>query len=446
MTGREISLQILMEVNIEGAFSNIAINRQVEKNQAFQEENFIRELVYGVIENRKYIDYMIGKLSKRPIGKIHPPILEVLRLGVYQIVFMEKIPDRAAINETVNLAKKYGHQGTVKYVNGILRNLARKKDSLVLVDEKDPLSYLSIKYSYPKWMIKTWIKEYGYEFTEQLCIAGNMRPKLNIRVNTLRTSREDLYKSLNSYGYKLSKTPYAGDGLIIENPKRITSLGEYKEGHFIIQDESSMLVSQVMAPKEGSLVLDVCSAPGGKTTHLAQIMRNKGRIIARDIHGHKLQLVEDNYNRLGINIIETEIFDASSQDKNLVGKVDYCLVDAPCSGLGIIRRRPEIKWNRKEKDLKQLADLQWEILNKVKDYIKPNGKLVYSSCTISRDENENMVEKFLDKNKEFKLVGFEKKLNSKENVEAANKGFIQLFPHIHHTDGFFIANFNKIVN
>lgn len=446
MTGREVSLQILMKVNIEGAFSNIAINRQVEKSQAFQEENFIRELVYGVIENRKYIDYMIGKLSKRPIGKIHPPILEVLRLGVYQIVFMEKIPDRAAINETVNLAKKYGHQGTVKYVNGILRNLARKKDSLVLLDEKDPLSYLAIKYSYPKWMIEMWIRDYGYEFTEQLCIAGNMRPKLNIRVNTLKTNREDLYKILSSQGYKLYKTPYARDGLIIENPKLITSLEEYKKGYFTIQDESSMLVSQVMDPREGSLVLDVCSAPGGKTTHLAQFMNNKGRIIARDIHEHKLKLVEGNYNRLGIDIIDTEIFDASNFDENLVEKLDYCLVDAPCSGLGIIRRRPEIKWNRQEGDIRKLVDLQWEILNKVKDYVRPNGYLVYSSCTISRDENENMVEKFLDRNKEFKLVGFEKKLNSREKVEDSTRGFIQLFPHIHQTDGFFIANFNKIVN
>ena len=207
-----------------------------------------------------------------------------------------------------------------------------------------------------------------------------------------------------------------------------------------------MLVSQIIDPVEGYLVLDLCSAPGGKSTHMGQLMKNNGKIISRDIYEHKLQLVENNANRLGIDIIETETFDAIKLDKNLIGKVDYCIIDAPCSGLGIIRRRPEIKWNRIEKDIEELKNIQWEILNNAKDYLKIGGIMVYSTCTISKGENENMVEKFLLENKEFQLVDFYDKFDSKENISNSREGHIQLFPHIHNTDGFFISKLKKINN
>ncbi len=443
MNSRDIALNILMDIDEKGAFSNYAINKHLKGKEDIKDENLIREIVYGVIENLLYIDYIISKASKIKLKKIHPTILEILRMGVYQIVFMDKIPDRAAVNEAVNLSKKYGHKGVSGFVNGILRNISRNKEEMMKIDKIDSGDYLSIKYSYPKWMIKRWIEEYGYEFTEKLCQGNNSRPKLNIRVNTLIITRDELLKMLSNYGYVVYKTNYADDGVIVDNPTRITEIEEFNLGYFTIQDESSMLVSQIASPKENSLVLDLCSAPGGKSTHMAQLMNNKGKIISRDIYDHKLKLVRQNANRLGIDIIDTESFDALKLDHNLIGKVDYCIVDAPCSGLGIIRRRPEIKWNRREEDIADLNKIQKNVLDNAKEYVKPGGIIIYSTCTIGREENMDVINDFLDNNREFGLTGFENLIYSKENIETSQDGYIQLFPHIHNTDGFFIARIEK---
>jgi 16S rRNA (cytosine967-C5)-methyltransferase len=443
MNSRDIILSILIDINSHGAYSNYCINKHLKDRKNAKDENLIREIVYGVVENLLYIDYIISKSSKIKLKKIHPKVLEILRMGVYQIVFMDKIPDRAAVNEAVNLAKKYGHRGVSGFVNGVLRNISRNKEELITINKVDDINYLSIKYSYPKWMIEKWVKEFGYNFTEKLCEGSNTKPKLNIRVNTLKIDRDRLIKKLGERGIIAHKTDYAKDGLILDNPMRVTETEEFQLGYFIIQDESSMLVSQIANPKENSLVLDLCSAPGGKSTHLGQLMNNKGKIISRDIYDHKLNLVKQNANRLGIDIIKTERFDATCLDENLVGKVDYCIVDAPCSGLGIIRRRPEIKWNRKEEDIEQLKEIQIKILNNAKRYIKPGGIIIYSTCTIMKEENIDMVNSFLDENLECQLIGFEDLLCSNKNIETSKKGYIQLFPHLHNIDGFFIAKIQK---
>lgn len=443
MNSREIGLKILMDIELKGSFSNYAIRKYLKGGMDVKDENLIRELVYGVMDNRLYIDHIISRLSKVKIKKIQPAILEILRMGVYQIAFMDKIPDRAAVNEAVNLSKKFGHEGAAGFVNGVLRNFSRNKETLMIVEEKNPIAYLSIKYSHPKWMVERWVDEYGYEFTEKLCKENNSKPRLNIRVNNLKTNREQLINSLSDYGYRVYKTKYAKDGIIIDNPVRITEVEEFKLGHFIIQDESSMLVSQIANPKEGNLVLDLCSAPGGKSTHMGELMGNKGRIISRDIYAHKLDLVKENSDRLGIDIMEIEMFNALDLDNSMVGKVDYCILDAPCSGLGIIRRKPDIKWNRKEEDIKELKEIQINILNIAKHYVKPGGIIIYSTCTIGREENLDVVNRFLKDNKEFRLSGFEDLVDSKENMDTVKDGYIQLFPHIHGTDGFFIARIQK---
>lgn len=443
MNSREIGLKILMDIKLKGAYSNYAINKFLKDEMDVKDENLIRELVYGVVENCLYLDHIISKLSKVKIKKIQPAILEILRMGVYQIAFMEKIPDRAAVNEAVILSKKYGYKGASGFVNGVLRNFSRNKESLMMVEEKNPITYLSIMYSHPKWMVERWVDEYGYEFTEKLCRENNNKPRLNIRVNRLKTSREQLMDSLSDYGYMVYKTKYAKDGIIVDNPIRITEVKEFKLGHFTIQDESSMLVSQIANPKEDSLVLDLCSAPGGKSTHMGELMGNKGRIISRDIYDHKLDLVRENFGRLGIDIIEIEIFNALDLDKSMVGKVDYCILDAPCSGLGIIRRKPDIKWNRKEEDIRGLKEIQINILNIAKHYVRPGGTIIYSTCTIGREENVDVVNKFLKDNKEFRLSGFEDLVDSIENIDTVKDGYVQLFPHIHGTDGFFIARIQK---
>ncbi|WP_077367351.1 16S rRNA (cytosine(967)-C(5))-methyltransferase RsmB [Anaerosalibacter sp. Marseille-P3206] len=440
---RDTALKILMEVNQDGAYSNIAIKRNLKGELGKLDESLVREIVYGVLENRLYLDYIIGKFSKIKLNKMEPVILEILRIGIYQIRFMEKIPDRAAVNESVKLARKHSNPGSVKFVNGILRNISRKKESIIDIDEKNKIDYLSIKYSHPKWLVKRWIGEYGEEFTEKLCIENNNKPKLNIRVNTTKTTRVELKSILESNGFVVSETKYSLDGLIVDNPYRITDMKEYLEGLFTIQDQSSMLVAQIMNPSKGSFVIDLCSAPGGKTTHISEKMNNDGRILARDIYEHKLKLVKENYERLGSTIIKTEVFDATVFDENLVESADYVLIDAPCTGLGMIRRRPEIKWNRVEKDIKSITEIQKTILKNGSRYLKPGGVLVYSTCTIEKDENINLITGFVKENKNFEFCGFDHLLSSNYSMNTSKDGYIELYPHIHQMDGFFIAKLTK---
>lgn len=443
LSARELALNILKDIYENQAFSNIAIKRHLKDKLNSQEENLVREIVYGVLENEIYIDYIISKASSIKLKKIHSTMLIILRIGIYQLVFMDKIPSSAAVNESVKLAKRYGHKGSIGFVNGVLRSISRDKDKFMKIDVKDKIDYISIKYSHPRWIVERWVKEFGEEFTEKLCIENNNKPELNIRVNTLKTNKQDLIKNLQEQGMIVRQSKYSKDSLIIENPTRITETKEFLLGHFIIQDESSTLVGQIIDPKPGSLVVDVCSAPGGKATHIAQIMNNEGRILSRDIHDHKLKLIEENASRLGINIIETAEGDATRKDDSLVNIADYCLVDAPCSGFGLIRRKPEIKWNRKESDINELVNIQYNILNNVKNYLKVGGVLIYSTCTIENDENINLVNRFLKENENFKLVNIEDKINNKENISTLKDGYIQLYPHINGTDGFYIAKMIK---
>lgn len=439
---RQLALKVLVDINKKDAYSNIELNK-IGKGLDPRDENLIRELVYGVIENRLYLDHVITKASKIRLKKLHPHILDIVRMGLYQIIFMDRIPDSAAVNESVKLAKKYGHRGSVGYVNGILRAIIRDKDRFTHIDKEDMVSYISIKYSHPEWMVKRWIGEFGLDFTESLCKANNERPLLNIRVNSLKISRQDLKARLEEKGITLKEGQYARDCLIIQEAQNITGLQEFKEGLFTIQDESSMLVGQIMDPREGSTLLDVCSAPGGKATHMAQIMGNKGLVISRDIYQHKLSLIRENSKRLGIDILKVENHDALERDEELVGKVDYLLIDAPCSGLGLIRRKPEIKWQRREEDIAALSRLQYDIISNVKDYIRLGGNLVYSTCTIEKDENINLIKRFLEENPNFKLVSLENSLDHKDKLANLKDGYLELYPHIHGTDGFFIAKMIK---
>lgn len=442
---RDLAVKILHEINEKDAYSNISISRNVNNKLSVIDESFLRELVYGVLENKLFIDWIINEFSKIKLKKIKPIVKEILRIGIYQIMFMDKVPDGVAVNESVKLAKKYSHKGVYGFVNGLLRNVIRNKNNINLPDkDKNPIEYLSIKYSHPKWMIEQWIQEFGYQFTEELCIANNMKPKLNIRVNTLKINRNELINILRKKGLEVEKTRHAKDGIIIDNPVRITQLDEFKAGLFQIQDESSMLVAQILNPKEDSLVIDVCSAPGGKTTHIAQKMNNKGKVIARDIHQHKLRLVKENAKRLGIDIIETEIYNALTLDEKLIGKADYCLVDAPCSGLGLIRRKPDIKWKKSKDDINEITKLQYEILLNSSKYLKKNGILVYSTCTIEKEENIKLINRFLNENPEFSLIGFSSLIQNSEEMPSAETGYIEIYPNIYDMDGFFIAKMVKI--
>lgn len=440
---RELAFKILYDIFSNQAFSNISIKKHLSKEINPKEENLVREIVYGVLENDLYLNYIISRASKIPLRKIHPKILIILKIGIYQLVFMDRIPSSAAVNESVKLAKVHGHKGTIAFVNGVLRNISRSKEKFMEIDEKDRLSYISIKYSHPKWLVDRWIKEFGEEFTESLCRENNSYSKLNIRVNALKINKYELKNRLEGHGFKIKEGKYCHDILIIENPLRLTETEEYRLGYFIIQDESSALVGQIMNPNEGSVVLDLCSAPGGKATHIAQIMKNKGKILSMDFYEHRIRLIEDNAKRLGIDIIEAFTGDATKFNKSLKNIADYVLVDAPCSGFGLIRRKPEIKWYRREEDIEELTKIQRNILNNAKEYLKVGGILIYSTCTIEKDENINMVNQFIEENKNFRLVNFEDLVKGLEEEESMKHGFIQLYPHIHNTDGFFIAKMIK---
>ena len=310
---RLTAAQVINSVFKDGAYANIALGKALSKqNHSEQDRRFVTELVYGTVKAKGTIDWLLQQLVSRPLGKIEPMILNILRLGVFQIYFLERIPASAACNESVNLAKKFGHEGIVKFVNGVLRGAVRSKESIVYPDaEKDPRQYLALKEFHPDWLVKRWLKQFGFEGAQALCRFDNEPPPLTLRVNTLVIDRKTLLASLQEDGFEAEPSKWCEDGIVCTKIPALSVLFSKYNDMFYVQDESSMLVAPVLAPQPGQTVIDVCSAPGGKTTHLAQLMQNKGVIYATDIHEHKIKLIEENSRRLGITIIEPSLQDAA---------------------------------------------------------------------------------------------------------------------------------------
>lgn len=428
----------------KGAYSGIEIRKNLNKSNLDKNDRaLVTEIVNGTLRNLIKIDWIISRFVKLNPKKIAPSIRDIIRCGTYQIIFLDKIPDFAVCNESVELAKLYGNRGAAKFVNGVLRNIARNKDNITLPDKANLIEYYSIEYSHPTWMVDLWINDYGVDFTEKLLKANNEAPPLTIRINKLKTDKDEMLNLLND----MNITAYSGlfnyEAINIKGSSSLDNMDLFKKGFFQVQDESSMLVGKIMNPKAGDLIIDVCSAPGGKATHMAEIMGNQGKIIARDIHKHKLNLIEQNCKRLGINIIETQLFDAVEVDNTLLRKADGVLVDAPCSGLGLVRRKPDLRWKREEHDIAKLSELQLSILKNASLYIKAGGVLVYSTCTLHMKENIQVVREFLSYDNSFKLDNIERLLP--ENIDAPHKkdGYLELYPNVHGTDGFFIARMIK---
>lgn len=442
---RAAALKTLYEILENGAYSNIALNKQLEASELKElDRAFATELVYGTIKWKLTLDWIIKQFSSIKPGKISPWIMNILRLGIYQLLYMDRIPVSAACNESVTLAKRYGHSGSSGFVNAVLRNVARSRDNLRYPDRKnEPVKYLSVKYSYPEWMAERFLKLYGEEFTENLLSSGNAVPDLTVRVNTLKISREELIEALKKEGVEASPGKYVNEAVVLINPSSLVKLDAFKKGLFQVQDESSMLAGRILDPKPGELVIDACSAPGGKATHMAQLMENKGLVLARDIHEHKIRLIDEAAQRLGINIIKTEIFDASGKDVKNNMKADRVLLDAPCSGLGIIRKKPDIKWTRTADEAGQLPELQNRLMEAASGCVKPGGVLVYSTCTILPEENQMVVEKFLKNNAEFELDDITGLIPGELHGYIENKGFLQLFPNRDGIDGFFMARIRR---
>lgn len=440
MNAREIAYKVLLDIEKNNNYSNMAINKYFKDVKlSNQDRGLATEIIYGVIENKYYIDYMIDKLSKVKTNKMEIYVKTLLRMGVYQIMFLNSISDYAAVNETVNLAKKKNSKVS-GFINGILRNVIRQKEEIGKVKTKDDIEYLAIKYSYDKWMIKNWIAHFGKEFTEELVEANNERPNIYLRTNTLKITRGELIEKLAEQNIKAEKVNVVEEAIKVEHLKDIENNKLYKEGLFTVQDISSMLVGKVMNPKENSLILDVCSAPGGKTTHMATLMNNTGQVVSRDIYDHKLKLIKASANRLGLTNIDAQEFDGMKLDRESIAKFDYVLADVPCSGLGIIRRKPEIKYKEKE-EFRELPPIQKKILENAAKYVKVGGTLIYSTCTIQDNENINVVNEFLQKYKNFELAPI-KEVNV--DLDNQEKGYMKIYPNVHDMDGFFISKLIRL--
>ncbi len=427
---RKTALEILYEIDTNNAYSNIILNAYLNKNKEKlnnNDINLISEIIYGTITWKLTIDVIIEKYSKIKIKKMSPWVKNLLRMGTYQIIFLDKIPKSAAVNETVELSKKYAHKSS-SFINAILRKI-EKKDYEEITKIKDYKERISKMYSMPEWLIEELMSEYTNDEIEQIAKYSNTKPKITIRINSIKTNKEEFIKKLQerNISYEETSMPYF---IHIKNVKNISKIDLFEQGLFTVQDIGAGNISKMLAPKSKETVLDICSAPGGKTTHMAEIMKNSGTIIACDIYKHRLKLVEENYKRLGINIIETKQMDATILEKEFIGKFDKILLDVPCLGIGVMKRKPDIKWQRKKEDIEEITQIQEKILTTSLNYLKENGELVYSTCSILKKENEDLVNKTLNKINEKQKLQFElvekKKILPNEN-----------------TDGFFFCKIKK---
>lgn len=433
---REIVLDILMEILEKGNLSHLVLKQALEKYQYLEKQDraFITRITEGTLEYLIQIDAVINRYSKVKVNKMKPVIRTLLRMSVYQILYMERVPDSAVCNEAVKLAKKRKFQGLTGFVNGVLRNISREKENLVFDTAAE-------RYSIPQWMFSMWEKDYGTEIAEKISASFLADRPLTVRCNVSRASVEEIQESLKNQGIQSEKSEISETMLTLEGYDYLDAVGAFAEGLLTVQDTSSSLVGVVAAPKKGDFVLDVCSAPGGKSLHVADLMEGTGLVESRDLTDYKISLVEENIARCGFTNMQTCVWDATEFDPEMEGKADIVLADLPCSGLGIIGKKPDIKMRLKEEELDSLAKLQREILSVVSRYVKPGGKLIFSTCTINKKENEENAAWILEN------LPFTKKEIASALPEALKKDCvenrIQLLPGIHPCDGFFIAAFER---
>jgi 16S rRNA (cytosine967-C5)-methyltransferase len=401
-------------------------------------------LTYGVIRWEGKLDWVIRQFSKIPFGKIESETLNILRLGLYQILFLSRTPSSAAVNESVELAKRIRGKGGAGFVNAILRSAIRQKNEIRYPDvNKDPALHISVIQSHPLWLVQRWVKEVGVEETIRVCTFNNQISPLTLRTNTLKITQKDLIEKLKEEELIAFPASYSEEGIMVKNPPPTSELPWMKEGLYIIQDEASQLVTAVMDPKPGERILDACAAPGGKTTHMSQKMENQGEIYALDVSKGKLDLIEEGCQRLGIRIVRTIKGNAAEPLPIPLGmEYDRILADVPCSGFGTLRRNPDLKWRRGTEDIKRLSDLQFSILRNLAVYVKEGGVLLYSTCTVFHEENEDVLEKFLKGNSEFQLDRMAKVLPEKLHSFIQN-GYFKTFPPKNEMDGFFVARMIK---
>lgn len=433
---RAAALKVLNRVEGSDAYADIALDTEL-RGMGAQEAALSTELAYGVLRWKLRLDFTIGLFSSIKTSKLEHRVLNALRLGAYQLLFLSKIPASAAINESVELVKP--DRKKAGFVNAILRKIDSERER-IKVPEDDPVKHTSIFWSHPEWMVRRWAARYGMEETIELCKAGQEVPPRTIRANTLVISRDGLIRELASEGFDAAPSPFSSYGIEVRGGG---PLGP-KDNRYYVQDEASQLIPLLLAPTPGEAVMDACSAPGGKATHMAEIMGNKGLIYALDKHEARLRPVNESASRLGVDIVRTFAADAAEPfgfvERN---SIDAILCDASCSGLGVLRRTPDSKYRRKEEDIKNLSILQAAILDNLAGYLKGGGRLVYSTCTFEPEETDDIISGFLERHADFQLEDASAVLPEacRELVDA--KGVLRTFPHRHRMDGFFGARLKK---
>ena len=440
---RDIAYEITRRVNSGGGYLNLLLRFRLEKSDLDPRDRaLVTELTYGIQRHRNRLDYIIGSFSHRPLQRLQPEVLDMLRMGVYQLSMM-RVPQHAAVNETVEAAKRLLNPGAASFVNAILRRTAEGIDDLIWPSREDLAGYLEIVHSHPRWLVEYLVESMGEEETEAICIADNNIPTLTLRVNTAVTSRDDLMAEIANLGGEARPSPCLQESLVEVSLLHETLTRLLEKGCCVVQDESSMLVSRALDPPPGSTVVDACAAPGGKTTHLALLGGENSKIIALDRNPKRLKALSRAVSRQRLDNIEIREGDAARLGELLGEKVDSVLLDAPCSGLGTLQRNPELKWRRRRDGLAPLSDAQLELLDACAESLRPGGILVYSVCTFTREETTSVLDRFMSAHSDFRPSELASHLPDPFSKEAGRSGQIQLMPHLHSTEGMYIARLVK---
>ena len=444
INSREMILEILLVIE-EGEHSHVAIRNALSKYQFLprQERAFITRVCEGTLEYRILIDYIIDSYSKVSVDKMKPVIREILRSAVYQIRFMDSVPDSAVCNEAVKLAQRKGFYSLKPFVNGVLRTIAREWKNLKLPSrEENPVRYLSVRYSMPETLVNRWIEDYGEEKTEKILTDFLTEKPITVRCRNHKYPQKEIYESLVDQGVEVKPAPYLPYAYEISNYNPILALDAFIQGKMVVQDVSSMLVAEIANPQKGDYVIDMCAAPGGKSLHIGDKMEGFGTVDARDISQYKVNLIEENIQRLNSINVQAKVQDATIFDVESECKADIVLADVPCSGYGVIGKKPEIKYRSTTQKEEELVILQRTILDKAAEYVKPRGVLVFSTCTIAKEENEENMMWFMN-NHPFKLESIDEFIPEELRSETTGLGYLQMLPGVHGTDGFFIARFRR---
>ncbi|WP_257350144.1 16S rRNA (cytosine(967)-C(5))-methyltransferase RsmB [Pseudalkalibacillus decolorationis] len=442
---REVATDILLQIERSQAYSNLLLNKSIQKNNlSGKDTGLLTEIVYGTIQRKNTLDFYLIPFIKKPLEKLESWVLVLLRLSVYQMVYLDRVPDHAIINEAVDIAKKRGHKGIVGFVNGVLRNVQRNGvPSTDSISEKS--KRYAILYSHPEWIINRWTEQFGEHTTREICEVNLQPPSVTARVNLIQSTVESVIDNLNDEAVITERAPLSHSGIRVVSGQ-LPSTETYQSGKVTIQDESSMLVGLAMDPKPGERILDACAAPGGKTTHLSERMENQGEIIAIDLHPHKVKLIEDQMERLKLTNIETVAMDTRNAAQLMeAASFDRILLDAPCTGLGVIRRKPDIKWTKTPEDIERIQIVQAELLESITRLLKPGGLLVYSTCTIEEKENRHQIERLLGNHPEFEwdTSFYERMPKEVQPYINDTKSDLQLLPHHFNSDGFYMACIRK---